>query len=157
MLRGCRDPPRRDKHPLSHILSAVRLRCRSMGQGRGRCAVLGGRAGERSGGCCLPGWKGHTAAAVSVLAGASLSRTSLQPERQLVSACASGSTGNSSAVIAGGRNEDEKLLRVIALRWWLAPGSAPEAQALCSALQAHFPGLGCGPQQSQHLSWSNWR
>lgn len=53
-----------------------------------------------------------------------------QPESQLVSACALGSAGKSSAGIAGGRNEDEKLLQAVALRWWLTPGCAPDAVAL---------------------------
>lgn len=56
-----------------------------------------------------------------------------------MSARALGSAGKPSAVIAGGRNEDGKLLQAVVLRWWLAPGCAPH------------------PWHSQHLSGSSGR
>lgn len=52
-FQRCREPPGRDEHPRNNILSGVRLRCCSVGQGRGRGAELGGRAGERR---LLPTW-----------------------------------------------------------------------------------------------------
>lgn len=75
---GCREPPRRDKHPPQpHPLRSGA----AVGQGRGEDPGWEGwREGwEQRGGC----WKGHAAATGSVLAAASPSRTSLQLRRNL--------------------------------------------------------------------------
>lgn len=130
--------------------SAVRL-C-SVGQGPRCRAGREGRQAERSGGCCLPGWKGDAAAAVTVPAG-----TSPQPERQLVAARA--------LRAALGIHPQSSLGAEMRMRSFREPSHSDSGllQALlqkpqcCALLDGHVSRARLWTTAVTDLSWSNWR
>lgn len=135
--------------------SAVRL-C-SVGQ-EPRCrAGRDGRQVERSRGCCLPGWKGDAAAAVTVPAGASLSRTSPQPERQLVAARAlRAALGIHPQSSLGAETRMRSFRERSHSDGGLLQALLQKPQC-CALLDGHVSRARLWTTAVTDLSWSNWR
>jgi len=143
MLCSGGDPPRRDKNLLSCVLSA----------GKRALLLCGAGLGMR----CHAGRENQRAEAAACLARCrSSSRLGAGKEHRSPQRPCSlrGSSRQPALRAAPGIHQQSSLVAEMRMRSFCQPlhsdgGLLQALLALCSALQAHFPALGCGPWHSQ--------